>query len=90
MKTLITRHGTGEFLALDGGWTSEISEACDYPDLDDAIRVLMQMQPWDAALYFSFGDGSPSPLDFVVDPLSCATDAGTAPSPEAAEPAREI
>lgn len=70
MKKLIRSQETKEFLAADGGWTSELSKARRFDDFSEVTlaRTGLKLKEDELELYYLFYDNHVTELD-VVCPL---------------------
>ena len=65
MKKLIRRTEQQDFATADGGWTVDVAEALEFPDLvvistDRRERYA----PSEIVLYYAFGEHAPTEFDF--------------------------
>lgn len=67
MRKLLHRVRHGDFAMANGGWTSDISKALEFPSLD---RITTEIQakyaPDEVELYYAFGTRSITEYDFSL------------------------
>ncbi len=65
MRKLIRSRATKAFLTLDGSWTDDLQNACDFTGQDlrsvQAGHPLQQIE-----VYYHFGPNGPSQYDFTI------------------------
>lgn len=65
MRKLIRRTRQQDFATPDGGWTLDIAEALEFPDLIVITPDLRkQYGPDEIELYYAFGEHTPTEFDF--------------------------
>lgn len=65
MKKLIRRTPQQDFATPDGGWTLDVAEALEFPDLMLISTDLREgYAPDEIELYYAFGEHAPTEFDF--------------------------
>ena len=65
MKKLIRRTAQQDFATADGGWTFDVAEALEFPDLILISTDLRERYtPSEIELYYAFGEHAPTEFDF--------------------------
>jgi hypothetical protein len=65
MKKLVRRTAQQDFATVDGGWTLDVAEALEFPDvLVITSDIRERYAPDEIGLYYAFGEHAPTEFDF--------------------------
>ena len=67
MRKLLHRVRHGDFATPNGGWTSDISKALEFPSLDRITdEIQAKYAPEEIELYYAFGSHGVTEYDFSL------------------------